>query len=81
MHLVLLVELLYVRPRAKGLVPLPGVKTRAHADEVVGCLGWFLVQEDVDILDTAYSVSGGGGVRGSGTRGTCFFVGLASLPG
>lgn len=43
--------------RAKGVVPLPGVKTRAHADEIVGCLGWELVQEDVDILDAAHDVS------------------------
>ncbi|CAM9179658.1 unnamed protein product [Hapterophycus canaliculatus] len=46
------VALNYVR--AKGIVPLPGVKTRAHADEVVGCLGWGLSQEDVDILDAAH---------------------------
>jgi len=37
-------------------VPLPGVKTKAHADEIVGCLGWGLVQEDVDILDAAHDV-------------------------
>lgn len=42
--------------RAKGLVPLPGVKTKAHADEVVGCLGWWLQKDDVDILDAAYEV-------------------------
>lgn len=42
--------------RAKGIVPLPGVKTKAHADEIVGCLGWQLVQEDVDILDAAHDV-------------------------
>ncbi|CAM9928832.1 unnamed protein product [Pylaiella littoralis] len=49
--------------RAKGIVPLPGVKTKAHADEIVGCLGWQLVQEDVDILDAAhdaYKVDTGG---------------------
>lgn len=46
-----------VATRAKGVVPLPGVKTRAHADEIVGCLGWELVQEDVDILDAAHDVS------------------------
>ena len=68
-HLTVLVELLCVRPRAKGFVPLPGVKTRAHADEVVGCLGWFLVQQDVEILDAAYSVSGGRGGSGEGEGG------------
>ncbi|CAN0017938.1 unnamed protein product [Ascophyllum nodosum] len=47
------VALNYVR--AKGLVPLPGVKTKAHADEVVGCLGWWLQQDDVGILDDAYN--------------------------
>eukprot|EP00752_Nemacystus_decipiens_P006085 g5492.t1 len=55
------VALNYVR--AKGIVPLPGVKTKAHADEIVGCLGWELVQEDVDILDSAhdaYKASTGG---------------------
>lgn len=89
-HLGILVQLLYVRPSAKGLVPLPGVKTRAHADEVVGCLGWFLVQEDVDILDTAYRVSGGakrtcvvrrGGASMSYGLGNLpsYFVGLKSV--
>lgn len=43
--------------RAKGLVPLPGVKTRAHADEVVGCLGWELEDDDVAVLDAAHDVS------------------------
>lgn len=43
--------------RAKGLVPLPGVRTMAHADEVVGCLGWWLQQPDVDILDREHAVS------------------------
>lgn len=43
--------------RAKGLVPLPGVKTTAQADEVVGCLGWWLQQDDVDMLDAAHTVS------------------------
>lgn len=47
----------FISTRAKGVVPLPGVKTRAHADEIVGCLGWELVQEDVDILDAAHDVS------------------------
>ncbi|CAM9397081.1 unnamed protein product [Ectocarpus sp. 8 AP-2014] len=49
--------------RAKGVVPLPGVKTKAHADEIVGCLGWSLLPEDVAILEAAhdaYKVSTGG---------------------
>lgn len=46
-----------IAARAKGIVPLPGVKTKAHADEIVGCLGWELAQEDVDILDAAHDVS------------------------
>lgn len=37
-------------------MPLPGVKTKAHADEVAGCLGWWLQKDDVDILDAAYEV-------------------------
>ncbi|KAJ1460999.1 NADP-dependent oxidoreductase domain-containing protein [Pelagophyceae sp. CCMP2097] len=38
---------------AKGAVPLPAVKTEAHAVEVVGCQGWSLTPEEVDTLDAA----------------------------
>ncbi|CAM9274446.1 unnamed protein product [Phaeothamnion confervicola] len=47
------VSLNYIR--AKGVVPLPGVRTKREADEVIGCLGWRLNGEDVEILDNAYS--------------------------
>lgn len=38
---------------AKGGVPLPEVNTPAQAKEVLGCLGWTLTDEEVDMLDTA----------------------------
>jgi aryl-alcohol dehydrogenase-like predicted oxidoreductase len=46
------VSLNYVR--AKGLVPLPGVSTVKQAKEVVGCIGWELNGDEVEILDNAY---------------------------
>lgn len=33
------------------------MKTKAHADEIVGCLGWSLLPEDVAILEEAHDVS------------------------
>jgi aryl-alcohol dehydrogenase-like predicted oxidoreductase len=38
---------------AKGCVPIPGVKTVAQAEEVLGCLGWGLTDEEVRMLDSA----------------------------
>ena len=42
---------------AKGCVPVPGIKTVAHAEEVLGCLGWGLNDEEVKMLDDAASMS------------------------
>jgi aryl-alcohol dehydrogenase-like predicted oxidoreductase len=41
---------------AKGGVPLPEVKNPKDAEEVLGCLGWTLVDEEVDMLDAALSL-------------------------
>ena len=38
---------------AKGGVPLPQVNSPAQAKEVLGCLGWSLTDEEVDMLDNA----------------------------
>lgn len=38
---------------AKGCVPIPGIKTVAQAEEVLGCLGWGLTEEEVQLLDSA----------------------------
>jgi aryl-alcohol dehydrogenase-like predicted oxidoreductase len=38
---------------AKGGVPLPEVNNPQQADEVLGCLGWTLNDEEVDMLDAA----------------------------
>jgi aryl-alcohol dehydrogenase-like predicted oxidoreductase len=38
---------------AKGGVPLPPINTPAQADELLGCLGWGLTEDEVDILDRA----------------------------
>ena len=44
--------------RAKGAVPLPSVKTRKEAEEVIRCLDWELDDGDVLILDGAAAKSG-----------------------
>ena len=38
---------------AKGCVPIPGIKTAKQAEEVLGCLGWGLTEEEVSLLDSA----------------------------
>ena len=38
---------------AKGGVPLPEINTPKQADELLGCLGWSLTDEEVDMLDSA----------------------------
>ncbi|GKY98720.1 hypothetical protein MPSEU_000828300 [Mayamaea pseudoterrestris] len=38
---------------AKGGVPLPEVNTLKQANEVLGCLGWTLTDEEVSMLDSA----------------------------
>jgi len=42
---------------AKGCVPIPGVTTVAQAEEVLGCLGWDLTEEEVLLLDNAAEAS------------------------
>ena len=39
--------------RAKGAVPLISVTTMKMANELLGCLGWELSEEEVDVLDKA----------------------------
>ena len=38
---------------AKGAVPLPAVKTEAHAKEILGCQGWALTEAEVRVIDQA----------------------------
>ena len=38
---------------AKGAVPIPVVKNNQDAEELLGCLGWGLNDEEVAILDSA----------------------------
>lgn len=38
---------------AKGAVPLPGINTPKQAEELLGCIGWSLTEEEVDMLDNA----------------------------
>ena len=38
---------------AKGGVPLVEVNTPKQAEELLGCLGWVLIDEDVSMLDAA----------------------------
>ncbi|CAB9498592.1 Potassium voltage-gated channel, shaker-related subfamily, beta member [Seminavis robusta] len=38
---------------AKGGVPLPEINTSKQAEELLGCLGWSLTEEEVDMLDSA----------------------------
>ena len=41
---------------AKGGVPLPEVNSPRQAEEVLGCLGWTLSDEEVDMLDAAVAL-------------------------
>jgi aryl-alcohol dehydrogenase-like predicted oxidoreductase len=41
---------------AKGGVPLAPVNSPAQADEVLGCLGWTLTDEEVDMIDAAVAL-------------------------
>jgi aryl-alcohol dehydrogenase-like predicted oxidoreductase len=43
---------------AKGGVPLVEVNTPKQAEEVLGCLGWSLTDEEVDMLNAASDLSG-----------------------
>ena len=36
---------------AKGAVPMPAVKTEAHAEVVLGCKGWALTEAEVKVID------------------------------
>lgn len=38
---------------AKGAVPIPVIKNNQEAEELLGCIGWGLSDEEVDILDKA----------------------------
>lgn len=38
---------------AKGAVPVPGINTAKEAEELLGCIGWGLTDEEVAILDNA----------------------------
>ena len=42
---------------AKGCVPMPSVKNPKDADELVGCLGWSLLDDEVKMLDDAADMS------------------------
>jgi len=38
---------------AKGCVPIPSIKNSIEADELIGCLGWGLTDDEIRILDNA----------------------------
>ena len=38
---------------AKGAVPIPEIKNNKEAEELLGCIGWGLTEEEVAILDSA----------------------------
>lgn len=38
---------------AKGGVPLPEVNSPSQAEELVGCMGWSLTDEEVSMLEAA----------------------------
>lgn len=42
---------------AKGCVPIPSIKNPNEADELIGCLGWGLTDEEVEMLDNAADLS------------------------
>lgn len=43
---------------AKGAVPVPVIKNNKEAEELLGCLGWGLNDEEVAILDSAADLCG-----------------------
>jgi len=43
---------------AKGAVPICPVSDSKQADEVLGCLGWSLTEDEVDMLDSAATLCG-----------------------
>jgi diketogulonate reductase-like aldo/keto reductase len=47
---------------AKGCVPMPNVKNPKEADEIIGCLGWSLSDDEVKMLDNAADMSDKGRV-------------------
>lgn len=42
---------------AKGCVPIPSIKNKKEAEELIGCLGWTLTADEVRMLDTAADMS------------------------
>jgi len=42
---------------AKGCVPVPSIKNKKEAEELIGCLGWSLTADEVRILDNAADMS------------------------
>lgn len=42
---------------AKGCVPMPSIKNPKEADELIGCLGWSLTDDEVKMLDNAADMS------------------------
>lgn len=43
-------------------MPLPSVKNPKEADEIIGCLGWSLTEDEVKMLDNAADMSDKGRV-------------------
>ena len=44
--------------KAKGAVPLLSITTPREANELLGCLGWELNEDEVDDLEKALKVCG-----------------------
>ena len=38
---------------AKGAVPIPGINNAKEAEELLGCIGWGLTEDEVRVLDEA----------------------------
>jgi aryl-alcohol dehydrogenase-like predicted oxidoreductase len=43
---------------AKGAVPICDVRDSQQAEEILGCLGWGLTEDEVDMLDAAADLCG-----------------------
>lgn len=41
----------------KGCVPIPGITHRKEAEQLLGCLGWSLTNEEIQMLDDAADMS------------------------
>jgi aryl-alcohol dehydrogenase-like predicted oxidoreductase len=63
---------------AKGAVPVPGINNAKEAEELLGCIGWGLTEDEVSMLDEACDKAERS--RPSTPRKANFFFGARKRP-